>query len=221
MILARNDMNVFDAVSLFRNLTERNVLARKHGFRFEVVSDLEGFSDALAEMQLLTPLVCVSDTCAGSISIDNAPSTRRVNTVFLFMPHGIMENWMSARQERFSIMRELFRQFMSVLLREVTNLHLDGIYIDRDISFTEIDRYFFSGGACAYFQIASDITTDLQLNLEEWTENPIPPRRSRLGKNLPRHSTPLSSPCGTSSNTSASVEGQEGTAGQVISFSRP
>ena len=44
------------------------------------------------------------------------------------------------------------------------------IYIDPRISFQEIDRYFFSGCACAYFQIAVETYTDLQFNNEEWTE---------------------------------------------------
>ncbi|MBQ0062995.1 MAG: hypothetical protein KBS94_03070 [Prevotella sp.] len=35
-------------------------------------------------------------------------------------------------------------------------------------SLQEIDRYFFSGCACAYFQIATDVYTDLRYNQEEW-----------------------------------------------------
>jgi hypothetical protein len=34
--------------------------------------------------------------------------------------------------------------------------------------FSEIDRYFFSGCACAYFQIAVDVYTDLRYNADEW-----------------------------------------------------
>ena len=41
-------------------------------------------------------------------------------------------------------------------------------YLDPRISFNEIDRYFFSGCACSYFQIAVDVFTDLRYNANEW-----------------------------------------------------
>ena len=185
-------MNSFDAISFFRSLTEKNRLCRANGFAFTVVSDLEGFSQTLEELQLYRPLVAVSDCSEGVMELDNAPSTRRIHTVFLFMPHDIQNNWIANRAKCLDIMREIFRQYMSVLLREIVNIRLDGIYIDRSISFQEISRYFFSGGACAYFQIASDITTDLRLNLDEWTDNPIPEPLSRLDVNTPMPSTTLS-----------------------------
>ena len=67
-------------------------------------------------------------------------------------------------------MQELFRQFMSVLIKERTRLQERCIYLDPRISFQEIDRYFFSGAACALFQIAIDKYTDLQYNSSEWQE---------------------------------------------------
>ena len=51
---------------------------------------------------------------------------------------------------------------------EKTKLENHCIYLDPRISFNEIDRYFFSGCACAYFQIAVDVYTDLRLNPDEW-----------------------------------------------------
>lgn len=65
-------------------------------------------------------------------------------------------------------MRELFRQFMSVLILEKTKLEENNVFIDPHISFTEIDKYFFTGCACAYFQIATDTYTDLSFNPDEW-----------------------------------------------------
>ena len=45
------------------------------------------------------------------------------------------------------------------------------IYLDPRISFNEIPQYFFSGCACAYFQVATDVYTDLRFNSEEWSED--------------------------------------------------
>ncbi|MBQ1268187.1 MAG: hypothetical protein IIY03_01680, partial [Muribaculaceae bacterium] len=73
-------------------------------------------------------------------------------------------------QECMEIMRELFRQFMSRLILERTRLEQNCIYLDPRISFNEIDRYFFSGCACCYFQIAVDVFTDLRLNANEWND---------------------------------------------------
>jgi hypothetical protein len=76
---------------------------------------------------------------------------------------------MAARQARLDDMRELFRQFMSKLILEKTRIEdEDHIYIDTDIQFTEVSRYFFSGMACAFFQIATTTYTDLRYNADEW-----------------------------------------------------
>ena len=73
-----------------------------------------------------------------------------------------------ARQACLDKMKELFRQFMSVLILEKTRLRENSIYLDDRISFTEIDKYFYTGGACAFFQIAVNTFTDLVYNPEEW-----------------------------------------------------
>ncbi len=98
--------------------------------------------------------------------ISLTPHTRRVKTVFFAMRHALDD--MQARQECMDIMRELFRQFMSVLIQEKTRVEEEHIYLDPRISFLEIDKYFLSGCACAFFQIATDVFTDLSYNEEEW-----------------------------------------------------
>ena len=117
-------------------------------------------------MQQHFAFVCVSDIADGYTDLNNTPRTRRVKTVFLAMRHAADE--MEARTECMEILRELFRQFMSRLLPEKVRLEENCIYLDPRISFTEIDRYFFSGAACAYFQIAVDVYTDLRYNPDEW-----------------------------------------------------
>lgn len=158
----------WNATAFFEQLTHRNKFAKDKHFTFCRVSGLEGFEEALANMQSSTAFVCASDISQGYTDINNTPHTRRVKTVFLAMRHAI-DN-MLARQTCMDTMRELFRQFMSVLILEQTKLQEHSIYLDPRISFQEIDRYFFSGCACAYFQIAVDTYTDLQYNSEEWTE---------------------------------------------------
>ena len=158
----------WNATAFFADLTKRNRFAVANGFRFCKVSGLEGFEEVLAAMQSHSAFVCVSDISQGYTDINNTPHTRRVKTVFMAMRHAI-DN-MDARLVCMDKMRELFRQFMSVLILEQTKLQQHAIYLDPRISFQEIDRYFFSGCACAYFQIAIDTYTDLQFNAGEWDE---------------------------------------------------
>ena len=161
-------MNVsnWNAFDFFSELTATNKLAQAHGFLACKVSGLEGFEEALANMQNTVNFVCVSDTSQGQITLANTPHTKRIKTVFLAMRHAVDD--MDARAQCMDAMQELFRQFMSKLIREKIKLELNHIYLDNDITFYEIDKYFFSGCACAYFQIATDVFTDMRLNDEEW-----------------------------------------------------
>ena len=54
-----------------------------------------------------------------------------------------------------------FRQLMTMLILEKTKQEQHNIYLDPRIFFQEIDQYFFTGCACAFFQIAVDTYTDL------------------------------------------------------------
>ena len=160
----------WDATAFFEGLTARNVLARREHFVFHRVSGLEGFEAALGDLQTQCAFVCVSDTAQGYTDLNNTPHTRRVKTVFFAMRHAV--DSLEARQECMDIMRELFRQFMTALLPERTRIAQGHIYLDPRITFNEMDRYFFSGCACAFFQIAVDVFTDLRFNPDDWNEVP-------------------------------------------------
>ena len=156
----------WSATDFFQNLVAKNKLANKNQFVLCKVSGLEGFEEALHATQQASAFCCVSDIADGYTELNNTPRTRRIKTVFLAMRHAIDD--MDARNECMEIMRELFRQLMSVLTLERVKLEQNCIYLDPRISFNEIDRYFFSGCACAYFQIAVDCFTDLRYRKEEW-----------------------------------------------------
>lgn len=159
----------WNATAFFENLTRSNRLATDKNFVFCQVSGLDGFEEALGEMQTANNFVCVSDIADGYTELNNTPRTRRVKTVFFAMRHAIDD--MAARADCFDVMQELFRQFMSVLILQRIKLEEQCIYIDPRITFNEIDRYFFSGCACAYFQVAVDKYTDLRYNADEWQDH--------------------------------------------------
>lgn len=158
----------WNATQFFEKLIANNKLAVAEGFTFCKVSGLEGFEEALHAMQSASAFCCVSDIADGYTELNNTPRTRRIKTVFLAMRHAIDD--MDARNECMETMRELFRQLMSRLTLERVRIEQNCIYIDPRITFNEIDRYFFSGCACAYFQIAVDVYTDLRLDYSEWSD---------------------------------------------------
>ena len=145
---------IWDASEYFEQLTATNRLAKGEHFTFCQVSGLDGFEEALAHMQRTTAFVCVSDIANGFTELNNTPHTRRVKTVFLAKRHKIDD--MAARTRCMETLRELFRQYMSLLILEKTKLEQHCIYLDP------------SGCACAYFQIAVDVYTDLRYNADEW-----------------------------------------------------
>ena len=156
----------WDATAFFQKLAKTNKFAKANDFTFAKVSGLDGFEETLQQLQSATAFIAVSDISQGYIEMNNSPHTRRVKTVFLAMRHAIDD--MAARQLCMDTMRELFRQFMSKLIPEKTKQEQHNIYLDSRISFQEIDQYFFSGCACAFFQIAVDTYTDLRYDPTEW-----------------------------------------------------
>lgn len=158
----------WDSSSFFEKLTLTNKFAIRHGFRFCRVSGLDGFQDAIGTYQSRVPFVAASDISQGVLYTDNSPHTDRVKTVFLAYPHAVTS--MEARETAMDINRELFRQFMSRIILEKTKLEERCIYLDDRVSITEINRYAFSGMACAYFQLKTSTSTDLRFDPDEWIE---------------------------------------------------
>lgn len=156
----------WDAAAFFRRLTEKNKLARKGGYTFCLVSGLAGLEDVLQNWQESLAFVCVSDISDGYTDISRTPAQKRVKTVFLVKRHAVDD--MEARNAAMSELREIFRQFMTVLTRQQTRLSQECIYLEPRISFSEIERYFAPGAACAYFQIAVNLRTSLEFDADEW-----------------------------------------------------
>ena len=156
----------WDAETFFRILTRANKLAQENNFKYCRVSGLQGFEEVLASAQSDTAFVAVQTEDDGYMSLVNSPHTRRVKTVYLAMRYPI--NRLDLRSSCFSIMQELFRQFMSKLLMEKTRLRENHIFLDERIQFSEIEQFFAEGCACAYFNIATDVYTDLRYNEDEW-----------------------------------------------------
>lgn len=163
-------MNGFNwnAALFFERLVAANRFAAENGYRYHLVSGLEGFHGALTNALKTLAFVCVSDTSDGLLELQNTPHARRIKTVFMARRVATADE--QAREAAFDNMRELFRQMMSVLMLERTRLREKCVYIDAQVSFKEIERYFYTNCACAYFQIEVVTFSDISFNPEEWTD---------------------------------------------------
>ena len=79
----------WNATEFFEHLTATNRLAKSEQFTFCQVSGLDGFEEALDNMQQSLAFVCVSDITNGYTELHNTPRTRRVKTIFMAMRHKI------------------------------------------------------------------------------------------------------------------------------------
>lgn len=158
----------WSALAFFSFLARHNKKVRELDFQVCEVSGLEGFENALQRNDACN-LICISDVSDGFTELSTTPHSHRIKSVFFAMRHPVDD--MRRRSECFAVMREIFRQFMSVLIREKVKLEESHIYLDSRIAFTEIERYFFTGAACSYFTVAVDVVTDLRLNPDEWIED--------------------------------------------------
>lgn len=159
----------WDAEKFFRKLHSRNKLCRKLGFTFGSCAGLQGLYDALAQAGSSPNFIAIDDSSEGYVSLHNSPYVRTVKTVFIAMRHKAGN--MKLREDAMSLMREIFRQFMTILIKERVKLEENNITIDPRIQFNEIESYFFTGAACAYFQIAVDTGLDLRDNHDEWIDD--------------------------------------------------
>ncbi len=151
-----------------RRAIARNRLMKEAEFVFRSVSGPDGFLDAADTFQSEPALFCVCDESDGAVTMNNSPVTRRVKTVWMCMRHAAGNP--DLRRQCLKTMREGFRQLVSLMLHDRVALQSRGVYINPEITFHEVDSYFWSGGACAWWQVAVDVTTSLIFNPNHWLQ---------------------------------------------------
>lgn len=156
----------WNAVPFFEAVLKANRLALSEGFTLAQVSGLAGLADLLSAAQAAPNILSVDDTSEGSSSIQGAPSRKTVKSIFISMAHKPLD--MESRSECLIIIHELFRQIMTILVRQHVHLSLKGIQLDDRIALHEIDRFVFPGFACVWFELAMDLPMDLRFRPDEW-----------------------------------------------------
>ena len=160
----------FDAIAYFYTLTERNKLAKEKGFLPVTISNTDNLEGLMEEYRDNDRFVAVTDTNSGNLSSPDGAygfSKRRAFTVFLLSAYEYGN--MQSRQEELALCRELFRQFVSRILRDKYLYDEKQMYFDTHaIPNQELGRYYLSGMTGLHFTLYVQEPVDLQYEEGQW-----------------------------------------------------
>ena len=161
----------FDAIAYFYALTERNKLAQEKGFVPVTISNTDNLEGLMEEYRDNDRFVAVTDTNSGNLSSPDGAygfSKRRAFTVFILSAYEYGN--MQSRQEELELCRELFRQFVSRILRDKYLYDEKQMYFDTHaIPNQELGRYYLSGVAGLHFTLYVQEPVDLQYEEDQWS----------------------------------------------------
>lgn len=163
--------NSFDAIAYFYAMTERNKLAKEKGFVPVTISNTDNLEGLMEEYRDNDRFVAITDTNSGNLaSADGAYgfTKRRAYTVFILSAYEYGN--MQARQQELELCRELFRQFVSRILRDKYLYDEKQMYFDtHTIPNQELGRYYLSGMAGLHFTLYVHEPVDLQYEEDQWS----------------------------------------------------
>ena len=167
-------INFFDGHEYFKDLTEKNKLAKANAFFPCSCSGINSLQDVLENFRKQSAFVCIDDTNdASTEQIGGGWFKKRTFTVFLLIRYKFDD--MKDRAEkldicRHDICRQIFRQFHSRMIRDKY------LYEDMDKSFLNVSRiyarelgeYFISGCTGLYFMTEISEPINLCYKEDEW-----------------------------------------------------
>jgi len=158
----------FDFPAYIRRLTASNRLAAAHGFHFSTCSGIDYLEGMLAEFQQTANFVSVSDVCDEStVQVGGGWMKRRLFTTFILARYTFADP--DSYAAAIALCRELYRQFLSRLLRDSDDWTNEMLYLNfADIRCTELGGTFLNGCTGLYFLLTMDEPTCLCYDKAEW-----------------------------------------------------
>ena len=159
---------MFDFINFFRDIAERNRLARKKGFGFCTCSGIAHLEGLLDELRTRKAFFCVSDTCEeATAQRGGAWFKRRLVTVFLL--HRYDTRSRASYTAALDTCRELFRQVHSYLLRDSVLQQAEITYLGvGEIKSQELGGQFLNGCTGLLFMLPVDEPINLCFEPSEW-----------------------------------------------------
>ena len=164
------ESNMFDAISYFKEMTERNLLAVREEFLPVTISGPDNLEGLFEEYRDHDRFVAVSDTSTGNLSSPDGTygfTKHRAYTVFVLSgyEYGNMED----RQQQLELCRKLFRQFVSKIIHDKYEYTDEMRFVDtQTIPNQELGRYYLSGMTGLFFTVYVHEPIDLVYYDEEW-----------------------------------------------------
>ena len=164
---------IFDALSYFKQLAEKNILCRKNGFKPVFCSGPDSIEGVMSEFQTTANFVMIDDTTDQNLYSEGVSYfKRRVYTVFVLASY----KWddMDDREEKLKLCREIFQQFVRRMIwdktqgedsDDMTFLNVEKVYSK------EFGRYTMSGVTGLYFMVENDEPTSMDYEDEQQLES--------------------------------------------------
>jgi hypothetical protein len=164
---------MFDAITYFTEMTEKNVLAKKEGFQPVVISGPDNLEGIFEEFRDYDRFVAVSDTNTGNLSSNDGAYgffKRRAYTVFILSAYE--HDNMDDRQQQLELCRQLFLQFVSKIIYDKYSYDEQLMYLDtQSIPNQEIGRYYLSGVTGLFFTVYVQEPVNLEYDADQWSQD--------------------------------------------------
>lgn len=159
---------LFDAISYFKGMAEKNKLAKCMGFHPCTCSGINSLEEVLANFRTKSAFLAVDDTNDGVTERRSGGFfKKRTFTVFLLKQYRYDD--MSDRQDALDICRQIYRQIHSRLLKDKERMNDSLVYLNVDNIYTrELGEYFISGCTGLYFMIDVSEPINLMYDEHEW-----------------------------------------------------
>ena len=165
------EKNSFDAIAYFWSMALRNKLAVANGFKPVTISGPDNLEGIFEDYRDADRFVAISDTNTGNLSSpDGAYGFQRNRAYTIFILSAYEYGDMQSRQKELELCRELFRQFVSKIIRDKYLYDEKQMYFDtHSIPNQEIGRYYLSGVTGLHFTLYVQEPVDLIYDDEQWT----------------------------------------------------
>lgn len=161
---------MFDAISYFENLAEKNRLAKASGFKTVVISGPDNLEGIFEQYRTCDRFIAVTDTSTGNLSSADGSFNflkRRAYTVFILSAY--RHDDMDDRQRELDLCRTLFLQIIKRVIHDKFLYKDQGTYFDTHaIPNQELGRYFLSGMTGLHFTLYVSEPVNLEYDKNEW-----------------------------------------------------
>lgn len=164
--------DTFDDLAYFKEMGEKNRLARQNEFFCGYCSGPDGLDAVMAEYRDHANFILVDDTTsANTFGAKPGWFDRKVYAVYIIAGYekGNEEDY----KEKLELCRRIFKQMLSRVIRDKASFSYGKalMYLNLETVFSqEYGRYSFNGATGLFFQLQNNEPLNLVFDKDEWEE---------------------------------------------------